>query len=73
MISELQKALYKDFQISLNGDIMPIYVRLDTQLEKEFRKKVIDKYGSQKGALEKAVEEAIKLWLESVDNHTQRS
>ncbi|MEM2888948.1 MAG: hypothetical protein QXR42_05655 [Candidatus Bathyarchaeia archaeon] len=43
---------------------MPIYVRISSDLEKEFRKKVIDRYGSEKGAIEKAIEEAIKLWLE---------
>jgi len=39
-------------------------VRIDDELEREFRKKVIDVYGSRKGALGKAVEEAIRLWLE---------
>jgi len=41
-----------------------IHVRIDDELEKRFRKKVLDVYGSKKGALAGAVEEAIKLWLE---------
>lgn len=39
-------------------------VKVDDKLEREFRKKVIDVYGSKKGALGMAIEEAIRLWLE---------
>jgi len=45
-----------------------IHVRIDDELEKKFRKKVLDVYGSKKGALAKAVEEAIKLWLEKYES-----
>lgn len=45
-----------------------LHVRIDDGLERRFRKKVIDVYGTRKGALAKAVEEAIKLWLEKYGN-----
>ena len=45
-----------------------LHVRIDDELEKRFRKKVLDVYGARKGALAKAVEEAIKLWLERYEN-----
>jgi metal-responsive CopG/Arc/MetJ family transcriptional regulator len=40
-----------------------IVVDIDDDLNKEFRKVIIDKFGSKKGALKEAIEEAIKLWL----------
>lgn len=40
-----------------------IYARIDEQLEKKFRVKVVEKYGGQRRALSKAVEEALQLWL----------
>jgi len=43
---------------------MPLFVRINEDLEKQFRIRVIEKYGSQKGSLEKALEEAIKDWIE---------
>jgi len=45
-----------------------IHVRIDNELEKRFRKKVLDVYGTKKGALTKAVEEAIELWLRKHGN-----
>jgi len=45
-----------------------LHVRIDDELEKRFRKKVLDVHGARKGALAKAVEEAIKLWLERYEN-----
>jgi len=45
-----------------------LHVRIDDELEKRFRKKVLDIYGVKKGALANAVEEAIKLWLEKYGN-----
>ena len=41
-----------------------VYARIDDGLEKEFRLKVVEKYGGKQGALKIAVEEAIKLWVE---------
>lgn len=40
-----------------------IVVDISDELNKEFRKAVIDRFGSEKGALRKAVEEAIKEWI----------
>jgi len=45
-----------------------LHVRINDKLEKEFRKKVIDVYGTKKGALTRAVEEAIRLWLKKYEN-----
>jgi len=42
---------------------MVIYARIDPELEKKFRMKVLDKFGTQKGGVEKAIEEAIRKWL----------
>lgn len=43
---------------------MRMYVNIDDELAKEFRKLIIEKYGAMKGGLSKAVEEAIRLWVE---------
>jgi hypothetical protein len=43
---------------------MVLYGRIDPDLEKRFRIKVIEKYGSTKGSLAQALEEAIRRWLE---------
>lgn len=40
-----------------------ITVNLPDELEKMLRHRVIQKYGSKRGALSKAVVEAVKLWL----------
>jgi len=45
-----------------------LHVRINDELEKKFRKRVLDVYGVKKGALSKAVEEAIKLWLKKYGN-----
>ena len=42
---------------------MVLYAEIDEGLEKRFRKKVIDLYGASKGALKRAIEEAIEKWL----------
>jgi len=42
---------------------MPIFARIDPELEKKFRLKVVEKYGAEKGAIAKALEEAIEKWL----------
>jgi len=41
-----------------------IVVDIDDDLNRMFRKMIIDRFGSRKGALKIAVEEAIKLWME---------
>jgi len=43
----------------------PLHVKIDDEISRAFRKAVIDKFGSKKGALTKGVEEAILLWLEN--------
>jgi hypothetical protein len=40
-----------------------IVVDIDDDLNRQFRKAIIDRLGSKKGALKEAIEEAIKLWL----------
>jgi hypothetical protein len=40
-----------------------IYVRIAKELEKKFRIEVTRLYGGERGALSRAVEEAIGLWL----------
>ena len=40
-----------------------IYARINDELEKEFRVEVAKRYGGQRGAISRAIEEAIKLWL----------
>lgn len=41
-----------------------INVEVDDELLKEFKIKIIRKYGTVKGNLPKAVMESIKLWIE---------
>jgi len=38
-------------------------VIIPDDLEKQFRMKVLDKFGAEKGALSKATAEAMRLWL----------
>jgi hypothetical protein len=40
-----------------------IVVDIDDDLNRQFRKVIIDRFGSKKGALKEAIEEAIKLWI----------
>ena len=42
---------------------MRVTLLLPEDLAKEFRIKVIEEYGNEKGALSKAVAQAIQLWL----------
>lgn len=42
-----------------------MYGKIDRDLERKFRLKAVEKYSCQKGAVIKASEEAIKLWLKS--------
>jgi len=41
-----------------------IHVKIDDNIELEFRKTILEVKGKKKGALAEAIEEAIKLWLE---------
>lgn len=40
-----------------------VYARIDDVLEKSFRVEVARLYGGERGALSKAIKEAIELWL----------
>ena len=44
---------------------MVLYAEIDQELEKKFRIKVAEKFSGKQGAVTKALEEAIKLWLKS--------
>ena len=39
-------------------------VKIDEELGRKFRARVMEIKGNKKGALSKAIEEAIRLWLE---------
>ncbi|WP_167887058.1 MULTISPECIES: hypothetical protein [unclassified Thermococcus] len=41
-----------------------ITVKIPDEVEVEFRKKILEIYGARKGALGKAITEAIELWLQ---------
>jgi len=41
-----------------------IHVRIEKELGKKFRIEVTRVYGGERGALSRAIEEAIQLWLE---------
>lgn len=43
---------------------MVLYAEINAELEKRFRLKAVEKFGG-KGAVAKAIEEAVKLWLKS--------
>lgn len=45
---------------------MPLFARVDEETENRFRQKVYEIYGYRKGAIEKALEEALLIWLASV-------
>ena len=40
-----------------------INVRVEDEVEMAFRRKVLEVKGKEKGALSKAIEEAMRLWL----------
>jgi hypothetical protein len=41
-----------------------LVVDIDDGLNNEFRKAILDRFGTRKGALRDAIREAIKVWLE---------
>jgi len=47
-----------------------VLITIDDELEEKFRKTVARIYGARKGAISKAVEEAIKLWLEKYESQS---
>ncbi len=40
-----------------------ITVEIDDTIDRQLRHAVLEKFGTKKGALAKAVEEALRLWL----------
>ena len=48
-----------------------IYARIERQLEKRFRIEVTRFYGGERGALSRAIEEAIGLWLKKKEATTK--
>jgi hypothetical protein len=44
---------------------LTLFAEIDKDLERKFRIKVAEKYSGKSGAVTKALEEAIKLWLKS--------
>jgi hypothetical protein len=42
-------------------------VEIPEELNKEFRIKVIQRYGSEKGSVTKATTEAIRLWIKEME------
>jgi hypothetical protein len=47
-------------------------VIIPDDLEKQFRMKVLDKFGAEKGALSKALAEAMRLWLKEEERATRK-
>ena len=42
-----------------------INLKISDELEKEFRKIAVKKFGAKKGFLKKALEDAIQLWIKN--------
>lgn len=40
-----------------------INLKIDDELEKEFRKVAVEKFGARKGFIKKAIEEAVREWI----------
>lgn len=40
-------------------------ITVSDEVEKQFRLKIVEKFGGKKGSISKALEEAIKLWIKS--------
>ena len=47
--------------------VMKMTVKIEEELGRKFRAKVVEIKGNKKGALSEAIEEAIKLWLEKFE------
>lgn len=46
---------------------------LSDELEREFREKVFERYGMKKGNIAKAIEEAIREWVERDSERRRKS
>jgi metal-responsive CopG/Arc/MetJ family transcriptional regulator len=56
--------MYFLHQLSEETNMAKINLIISDKLEKEFREAIFKKYGMKRGNLSKAVEEAIKEWIE---------
>jgi len=45
-----------------------IHAKISNKLNIEFRQEVLNKYGPTRGAISKAVEDALKLWIKKGGN-----
>ncbi len=48
-----------------------ITFELKKELDDEFRKKIAEKKGLHRGALQESLQEAIKIWLEDDEQHKE--
>lgn len=48
-----------------------IHVRIEKELEKKFRIEVARLYGGERGALSRAIKEAIELWIKEKTSKRQ--
>jgi hypothetical protein len=55
-------------RIKLSEEKGIIHVRIDKTLNKTFRIEVTRLYGGERGALSRAVEEALRLWLKKKES-----
>lgn len=46
---------------------MRLNIELSKELEEKFREAVYSRYGMKKGNLKKAVEEAIEIWINTIN------
>jgi hypothetical protein len=44
-------------------DVVRLNITVSRELNEQFRKAVFDRFGLRKGDIQRAVEEAIKLWI----------
>jgi hypothetical protein len=62
--------------VSLYSDgliLLPRFaIELPDDLNKQFRMKIIEVYGSEKGAVTKAIIDAVRLWLREKDGVRKR-
>ncbi len=46
-----------------------INVDISDELEKQLRLKTVEKFGGKKGDLSRAVQDAVKTWIEKINNN----
>jgi len=48
-----------------------LYADIPDDLEKRFRVRVLEIYGAKRGALRKAIKEAVEMWLKSTRRRSE--